>query len=377
MGVVAGGTTVSEWVKIESTKMTIHATTAASSTTTGALVVSGGVGVAGNLYTGGDVYVQGGDLLTSQTTFNVIDTTATTINFGGAATTLNVGHDGATASTTNIATGALSSGTKTLNIGTGAAAGTTNVNIGHTVGTTTVNGALAVTGIATFSNDINANANVNLGNANTDVITLAGIAKFTGKLRDSTDTDIINGLLMTGATAGVPVIRTLQSSDGTISFTYNANNIDIKTSGILPADVTFQANVTFGDSEADRIIYNGFVDGTQKFGLTSPGVLSEVKSLYNASVGATGSLIFGSQATYRSVEFFIQTTNSTGYFTTKIMVIHDGTTTSLTEYGTLRIGLATLDFTVDLSGGNIVLSYSGAPATGTTTTKVLATGFRV
>ena len=72
-------------------------------------------------------------------------------NFGAFAssTTLTIGYTGTAASTTNISTGAVGSGTtKTINIGTGAAAGsTTNINIGDAVGgTTTVNNSLTVTG---------------------------------------------------------------------------------------------------------------------------------------------------------------------------------------------------------------------------------------
>jgi hypothetical protein len=78
---------------------------------------------------------------TDSTTFGVFDTTATTINAFGAATTGNIGYDGTDNSTTNIATGATAN-TKTanVNIGTSGAAGsTTNVNIGSATGTSTVN----------------------------------------------------------------------------------------------------------------------------------------------------------------------------------------------------------------------------------------------
>ena len=72
-------------------------------------------------------------------------------NFGAFAssTALTIGYTGTAASTTNISTGAVATGTtKTINIGTGAAAGsTTNINIGSAIGgTTTVNNSLTVTG---------------------------------------------------------------------------------------------------------------------------------------------------------------------------------------------------------------------------------------
>jgi hypothetical protein len=110
----------------------------------------------------GDVAVNGGDLTTTATTFNLLATTATTINFGNAATTLTLGNTATAAqtvnmftastgaSTYNFATGATASfTTKTLNIGTGGAAGsTTNINFGSsTAGTATFNCPLTSSGI--------------------------------------------------------------------------------------------------------------------------------------------------------------------------------------------------------------------------------------
>jgi len=49
------------------------------------------VDATGNTDLGGDLNVDGDDLTTSQSTFNLLETTATTINFAGAATDLNIG----------------------------------------------------------------------------------------------------------------------------------------------------------------------------------------------------------------------------------------------------------------------------------------------
>jgi len=59
--------------------------TAASSTITGALTVAGGVGIGGNLYVGGNT------IGTDQTSVNLLNTVATTVNFAGASTTINIG----------------------------------------------------------------------------------------------------------------------------------------------------------------------------------------------------------------------------------------------------------------------------------------------
>jgi len=115
-------------------------------------------------------------IVTGSSSFDLLNTTATTINFAGAATTLAIGGAAAAqtltigggstdTSTYNLATGVTAgTKTKTVNIGTGAAASsTTNVNIGssnggtttissptvsigHTTSTTTVNSDLVVTG---------------------------------------------------------------------------------------------------------------------------------------------------------------------------------------------------------------------------------------
>lgn len=56
----------------------------------------------------GDLDVQGGDVTTNQTTFNLINATATTLNIGGAATTINIGNASGQANFAgdlNIATG--------------------------------------------------------------------------------------------------------------------------------------------------------------------------------------------------------------------------------------------------------------------------------
>jgi hypothetical protein len=65
--------------------VTISSTSATVSTTSGALQVAGGVGIAGDLVVGG------GDIVTPVTTFNLIDATATTVNFARAATALTMG----------------------------------------------------------------------------------------------------------------------------------------------------------------------------------------------------------------------------------------------------------------------------------------------
>jgi len=89
-----------------------------------------------------------GDLATSKTTQSLFNTTATTANVFGAASTLNLAHSVTGGQTINIGTGTTSTGNaKSINIGTGGASGSiTSVTLGSIAGssTTTINGSLLV-----------------------------------------------------------------------------------------------------------------------------------------------------------------------------------------------------------------------------------------
>ena len=62
-------------------------------------------------------------------------------------------------------------------------------------------------------------------------------------------------------------------------------------------------------------------------------------------------------ATFRSAKYTIQVTNSTDstYHVTEILLIHDGTTPAITEYGTIFTGSAEATFDADISSGNVRL----------------------
>lgn len=77
--------------------LTLSGTTISSNTITGAFQVVGGVGIGGNLNVGGNeiitgnAAINGGSLTTNVATFNLVNTTATTVNFAGAGTTISIG----------------------------------------------------------------------------------------------------------------------------------------------------------------------------------------------------------------------------------------------------------------------------------------------
>jgi len=73
-----------------------------------------------------------------------------------------------------------------------------------------------------------------------------------------------------------------------------------------------------------------------------------------------------SASTYRSVNYQIQVTEGTNYNSTTISVIHDGTTTYMSEYGTINQPVGVATFSTDINGGSLRLI--GYPASGAQTT---------
>jgi hypothetical protein len=73
-----------------------------------------------------------------------------------------------------------------------------------------------------------------------------------------------------------------------------------------------------------------------------------------------------STSTYRSAKYFIQITEGTSYHTTEISIVHDGTATYSTEYGTLKNNELLSTFDTDINTGNVRLLATPASASPTT-----------
>ena len=138
-----GTTSPSESLVIIGRALISGVTTLASdggiTTTGGDLFVDDGLSVGGAATIGGDLDVNGGDIKTDQITFNLLNSTVTTLNLGGDATTIEIGKNDATGvisinatkDSTSTTTGAL-----VVDGGVGIAKRLTvdNVSIANTVG---------------------------------------------------------------------------------------------------------------------------------------------------------------------------------------------------------------------------------------------------
>ena len=83
-----------------------------------------------------------------------------------------------------------------------------------------------------------------------------------------------------------------------------------------------------------------------------------------------------SASSYRSAKYQVQVESGSNYQTTEISVLHNDTTTFMTEYGTLQTGNSLASFTTDLSGGSVRLLATSLTA-GEIKYKVLRNAIRV
>jgi hypothetical protein len=116
------------------------------------------------------------------------------------------------------------------------------------------------------------------------------------------------------------------------------------------------------------------LDGLQASAFAQYGAIGGlVTGTFTASGTAQQAAMSLSATVYRTVEFTVQATLGTTYNSSKFMVIHDGTNTSVTEYGNVALplgsSLSSL-ITADISGGNIRLLVT--PVTTATVYKIIA-----
>jgi hypothetical protein len=204
------------------------------------------------------------DLTTPLSTANVFNTTATTVNFAGAATTLTLANTGTGARTISVATAA-TGGASTLTFG-GAVSGNT--------------------------------------------IKINNIAAGTVNLTSDVTTGTVN--LYTGTTTGT---------------------INIGTTGATGSTVKTGATTVVNNQL--------YITSTETTGITTT---------------ATAVSTFPT-ATYRSSKFTVQVECTAGtdvgkYQVSEILMLHDGTTATMTDYAVIRTGNNLVTFTADISAPN-------------------------
>jgi hypothetical protein len=268
--------TGADWNYNDGVAISISDTTASTTPTTGALTVTGGVGFATHLNVGGnvdidlDLNVDGGDITTNLTAFNLLNANATRVNFAGAATNLVIGATSGIATIRNatldldgdlnVDGGDVTSNTASLNLfnSTVTTANVLGAGTGIVIG--------ATTGITTIRNatlDLDGDLNVDGGDVTSNTASL--------NLFNSTVTtaNVLGAAtnLVVGATTGITTIRNatldldgdlnIDGGDITTNLTaFNLLNTTVTTANVLGA----ATNLVVGAATGITTIRNATLD---------------------------------------------------------------------------------------------------------------------
>ena len=239
---------------------------------------TGTTNINNNLDVDGDVNIDGGDLTVSTTTFNLANTTATTVNFAGAATTLEIG---AATGTTNINNNLDVDGDVNID-GGDLTVSTTTFNLANTTATTvnafgaatTVNFGTAAT--TTDFGDLKINGSTIFGDTNGQTITLdpypgggdaGGDVVVRGNFKVTGTTTTVNSTVMTVNdpvfTLGDAIsekVLTASASNGATTLTLD-NTTGLNTGDIVTGNANIPANTTITVVNATQITLSAALTG--------------------------------------------------------------------------------------------------------------------
>lgn len=375
----------------------------------------------------GDLAVNGADITTTETgTATVFNTNATTLNIGGAATTVSIGAGTGTTTVNNSLT---VTGNLTVN-------GTTTTVNSTTLTTDDIILTLGGDSAPSADDDKDRGIEFRWHNGSAAKVGFFGFDDSTGKftfIPDATNTsEVFSG---TKGTLDVGTVETTQLFVDSIEVdtTGATSNQVLQYDGTKFAPATLSGTDSFTtisvSGQSDVVADSGsdtltFVSGTgitvttdagaDSITVTNSGVtgvtgtsnqitttastgsitLSLPQDIATTSTPTFGALFIGdasdpvkkslddmdsvtttttsatsiktvSATDYRSVKYVIQAVESTNYMVTELLAIHDGSNVSYTEYGTVVVGTAPASFDVDINSGNIRVTATPASSSST------------
>ena len=343
--------------------------TPSTTPTTGALTVTGGVGFATHLNVGGNVdidlnlNVDGGDITTNLTAFNILNTNATTVNFASVATALNIGATtgiatirNATLSVPNATTLTLGSTSSATSVTFPSTPNTSFVSIAATTNATTttsgalrvaggvgivsdvyIGGILNVTGSQTGTNltltgNLQVNGNTTLGNASGDVVTITGVVNHTGPLTNvggvTIDNVGISSNVISTRSGGGNVLYIDPYPDGLSNqglVVVKGNlQVDGTTTTVDSSSVTVNGSIiSLGDVTSNRTVVATVASGVSTITLDSVvGINTGDIISGNASLPNSGLTTITAYNTSTKIVTITGTTSSGIASTTQLIVTH-------------------------------------------------------
>lgn len=308
-------------------------------------------------------------------------------------TTLN-----STVVTSSLTTvGTVSTGTWSASFGAVSGANLTNLTAGNLTGTI----SSAVLGnstvyIGTTAVALN-RASANLAFTGVSSITLPGVTSgsvqviptaaagtgtvltlpaTTGTVVTTGDTGTVTNTMLAGSIANNKLTNS--------SVTVNGTSIALGASGTVTADASTLTGTTLNATVVSSSLTSVGTLGslTVTGAITANGGVAlgtigktDTASLTTSTTTANQVVASVSSTAYRSVKFYVQVTSGAAYQATEIYVVHDGTTTYVTEYGTILSGASLASFACDINTGNLRLLVT--PVNAATTIKTVYTAIAV
>ena len=318
--------------------------------------VTGTTQIRNNLDVDGDVNIDGGDLTVSTTTFNLANATATTLNFGGAGVTFNLGTGAGAATTVNIGSASNSGNTVEIN---STAAGTINLTTDVTSGT--VNEWQSVTGTI----NIGSTGIINLGTGTSAITTVDVGGAVTGNILKISSTAVGTANLTSDVTSGT--VNVFDGTTGTVNIGGQGSTINLGTTGsnsileVRGSSSSGTATVRTNSGVVTADVFNTVVTTGNLFGAgttVSIGAATGTTTINNANTVVTGDLaVNGGDITSSATTFnLLNTTVTTGN------LFGAGTSISIgAATGTTTINNANTVVTGDLAvnGADITTTATG------------------
>jgi hypothetical protein len=165
----------------------------------------------------------------------------------------------------------------------------------------------------------------------------------------------VSGSYLTAEVDTLATVTGRGATTGTALTLTNATNATSSSTGalVITGGLAVNANV---------YVKGTFLDAN------SAGTIISARDTIQAVVATTTSTAVDTwaAATYRAVKYLVQITQGTNYQFSEIVVVHNGTTTQMTEYAVVETNGALGTFTADVSAGNARLLVTMGTATSAT-----------